>query len=281
MKPFTFILLFLSSIASAEQFQAPLTNTQWQVVESPLECVLSQEIDGFGTAKFSQSTESSFSLVFSTHSHPSVEDVANFEIAEAPWQNIEQRLGLTTISTKANQTKFVLKGQLAKQAFTHMEEGRFPAIRYRSHNTQEEISALFSTVHLNDSLPAFKQCLENIYPDSFDDIHKLTVYFGLEQSDLSKQAKASLTRIANYVKVDENVKQIAINGYTDNHGRRRLNIELSEARALAIKNYLINDCGIAENLITTAFHREFNPAKSNKTPKGRAYNRRSEVEVFR
>ncbi|MDB2705039.1 OmpA family protein [Pseudomonadota bacterium] len=275
----SYLILFFSSLALAEQFQAPLTNTQWQVIESPLECVLSQSIAGFGEAKFTQSNGEAFSLVYTTRSHPAVEGFSHFEIAEAPWQNIEQRLSLVVIPTKSNQMQFSIKGKLAKQALTHIEEGRFPTLRYRSYN--EEISALFSTVHLNDSIPAFKQCLENLYPDSFDDIRKLTIYFALESSDLSSQAQASLTKIADYVKIDSNVKRINIDGYTDNHGRRRLNIELSEARALSIKNYLVTEHGIPENLITTAFHREFKPAKTNKTQKGRAYNRRSEIEVFR
>lgn len=277
----SYLLLFFSSIATAEQFQAPLTNTQWQVIESPLECVLSQPIEGFGEAKFTQSTGEVFSLVYTTRSHPAVGGFSHFEIAEAPWQNIEQRLGLAVVPIESNQMQFSIKGKLAKQALTHMEEGRFPTLRYRGHNKDEEISALFSTVHLNDSMPAFKQCLENLYPDSFDDIRKLTVYFELESSDLGSQAQVSLTKIADYVKIDSNVKRISIDGYTDNHGRRRLNIELSEARALSIKNYLVTACEVPENLITTAFHREFKPSKTNKTQKGRAHNRRSEIEVFR
>jgi outer membrane protein OmpA-like peptidoglycan-associated protein len=277
----SYLLLFFSSLAIAKQFQAPLTNTQWQVLESPLECVLSQPIEGFGEAKFTQRAGESFSLVFITHSHPAVEGFSYFEIAEAPWQNIEQRLSLVVAPIKSNQMQFSIKGKSAKQALTHMEEGRFPTLRYRSDSKREEISALFSTVHLNDSMPAFKQCLENLYPDSFDDIRKLTVYFELENSDLGSQAQASLTKIADYIKIDSSVNRINIDGYTDNHGRRRLNIELSEARALSIKNYLLTECDLPEHLITTAFHREFKPAKTNKTQKGRAYNRRSEIEVFK
>jgi len=130
-------------------------------------------------------------------------------------------------------------------------------------------------------MPAFVQCLDNLYPDSFEDIRNLTVYFQLEKSDLDKKSQASLRRIGDYVKLDSQIKEISINGYTDNHGTRRLNIELSEARALSIKKFLVEECEVPENLITTAFHREFHPAKTNKTQKGRSYNRRAEIEVFR
>lgn len=276
---FTFLIL-LSSTVQAEQFQSPITDTQWQVIESPLECTLSQPIEGFGSAKFNRKTGDEFSLVFTTHSYPSTQSNARFEIAEAPWQNSDQRLHLVSIPTTNNQTKFELSGALAKQALNHIQEGRFPTLRYRSLNSSEDISVLLSTVHLSSSMPAFQQCLENLHPDSFEDIRKLTIYFGLEKAELSLKDQAALRRIADYVKVDSSVKRISISGHTDNHGRRRLNAPLSEARAIVVKNFLV-DQDVPENLIVTSYHLEFTPSSTNKTQTGRAYNRRAEVEVFR
>jgi len=283
MKYFLFIFLLFSTVTNAEQFQAPLTNTQWLVTESPLECVLSQPIEGFGEAKFVRrsGSNSNFSLIYTSRSHPAEVGTLNFEIAEAPWQNIDQRISLASMPSVENETTFTLTGKKAKEALTHMQEGRFPSLRYRSHSQNGEISALFSTVHLNDSMPDFLNCLDKLSPTNFDDIRKLTVYYELEKFDLSDKAKASLKRIADYVKIDSEITEIAVNGYTDNHGRKRLNIELSEARALAIKTYLVEQGEVPENLITIAYHREFNPAKTNKTQKGRSYNRRAEIEVFR
>jgi len=272
--------LFISTVY-AEQFQAPLTDTQWQVIESPLECTLSQKIIGFGEAKFTRQSGENFSLIFTSQSHPSTQTNIRFEIAEAPWQNSEERLHLISVPTLDKQTKFILSGKLAKQALTHMEEGRFPAITYRSHNASEEISALFSTVHLNDSMPSFKQCLHNMHPDTFENIRRLTIYFALEEAELSEKDQAALTRVADYVNVDPSVKRIMVNGHTDNHGRKRLNIPLSEARALTVKNFLVEQGNIPENKIVTSFHREFIPSTSNKTKTGRAYNRRAEIEVIR
>jgi len=277
----TLILFLFSSLSLAEQFQAPVTNTQWQVIESPLECSLSQTIDGYGSAMFSRRSGEDISLVFTTKTQPSVAGLAHFEIAQAPWQNSDQRQILLSVSTKNNQTQFNLTGDLAKQALTHIQEGRFPVLRYRSQSSSTDISVLFSTVHLSDSMPAFEQCLENLHPDTFADIQKLTIYFSLEDASLSDDAKGFLTRIADYVKIDDSVKRVSISGHTDNHGRRRLNIPLSEARALAIKNYFIDVCQLDESIITTSFHREFLPSKSNKTQTGRAHNRRAEIEVFR
>ena len=222
MKYIIFTFIFLSSVIHAEQFQAPLTDTQWQVIESPLECSLTQTITDFGDAKFSRQAGGIFSLIFTTKSYPATQTNVRFEIAQAPWQNSDERLSLISMPTENNQTTFTLSGELAKQALTHMQEGRFPTIRYRSHNATEEISALLSTVHLTGSMPAFQQCLANMHPDTFEDVQRLTLYFPLEGADLTPNGQAALHRIGNYIRVDSSVKRIDINGHTDNHGRKRL-----------------------------------------------------------
>lgn len=274
-------LLSLSLVVQAQQFQAPLTDTHWQVIETPIKCTLSQSISDFGEAKFQQESGGQLSLIFTTKSYPAVQSNVSFEIAEAPWQNVEQRTIITSLPTERGQTKFMLTGLFADQAFTQIQEGRFPTLRYRSQNASEEISALMSTVHLTDSMPAFQQCIESLPPYTFDDIRKLTIYFNSEKADLTTHAKEALTKLADYVKLDVSIKRIAISGHTDNHGRRRLNGPLAESRAVAIKNFLIQEGQIAESLIVTSSHLEFKPVSSNKSTSGRALNRRAEVTVFR
>ena len=276
-----FTLLSLSLVVQAEQFQAPLTDTHWQVTETPLKCTLSQSIADFGEAKFQRQSGEPLSLIFTTKSYPAVQGNVNFEIAEASWQNVEQRLMMTSVPAIKGQTEFVLSGTFANQALAQIQEGRFPTLRYHSQNIPDEISVLLSTVHLADSMPAFQQCLENLSPYTFEDINKLTIYFASELAELTPQAQQALTKLANYVKMDSRVKRIAISGHTDNHGRRRLNGPLSESRAIAIKNFLITQCQIAESLITTSFHIEWKPVASNKSASGRALNRRAEIEVLR
>lgn len=279
-KLITFCFLILAPLAQAQQFQSPITDTHWQVVESPLECTLSQDIPGFGSAKFSQKSGTPFSLIFHSKTQPSVQTNIAFEIAEAHWQNIEDRLHLISIPALNNQTSFSVEGQIAKQAFTHIQEGRVPVIRYRSQHIDKEISVLMSIVHLTDSLNAFQQCVANIHPDTFEDIRRLTIGFAREKAELTLAAEEALDRIANYVKIDDQVKRIMVSGHTDNHGYRRINQPLSYARAIAVKNYLVSQ-GVLENLITVSSQIEFSPVATNRTVEGRRLNRRAEIEVIR
>lgn len=278
---FCLSLLSTTSLVHAQRFQAPITDTHWQVIESPLECSLSQHIVDFGDAQFSQSTGQPLRLNFTTSFYPANQNNAQFEIAEAVWQNSDQRLSLISVPTDTGQTSFEISGQLAKQALTHLQEGRIPALRYQSPNATDGVDVLLSTIHLADSLSAFQQCIAQLHPDVFDDVRKLTIHFGLEQARLNSDAKQALTRLADYVKVDNSIKRIIVTGHTDNHGRRRLNGPLSEMRAASVKQFLVENCQLPEQLITTSAYVERKPIASNKSDDGRALNRRAEITLIR
>lgn len=282
MKSIVFIITcLLTAPLLAEEFQAPVTDTRWQVIESPLECSLMQTIPGFGEAGFYRRNGGSLKLLFNTDSLPAKQNRVVFQIAAAPWQNTDEKLKLTSLPTASGQKAFQLEGVLAREALNYLQEGRFPLIDYHSQAYQEAISVKLSTVRLNDSLPAFQQCLSNLYPDTFEDINKLTVYFQLEQAALDSAAKQALDRLGQYARLDDSIRQIRISGHTDSHGRRSLNAPLSTARAHAVKTYLMQQHDIDASRIRVESHVARKPAASNKTVEGRARNRRAEITLIR
>lgn len=281
MKYLTTLLFLLSSFAYAEQFQAPITDTQWLVSQSPLRCSMHQDIARFGSAEFTQLPGEEFSLTFTSSLYPSKQTEIHFEIAQAPWQNSEDRLMLVSIPVSKNQQMFTISGKMAKQAFTYIKEGMFPTIRYLSQNSIEEISVLLSTVHFRDSNVDFTQCVDDLSPYTFEQMRQLTVHFNSEEATLHTDAKKALTRIANYIKIDSSIQQVTISGHTDNYGRKRINIPLAEARAVAVKKFLVEESEVDEDIITLSWHREFIAAATNKTATGRTINRRVEVELIR
>jgi len=71
-------------------------------------------------------------------------------------------------------------------------------------------------------------------------------------------------------------KPVIITGYTDSRGTVPYNQKLSENRAMAVKNYFVQN-EIAPWRIETVGMGESDPIASNRTLKGRALNRRIEV----
>ena len=279
-KSFLYCFLLLPLWVQAEQFQPAITDTTWELINTPIECSLSQPIRDFGTARFGQIAGHPFSLTHTTNTQPSKKGSVTFEVAEAPWQNSEQRQDLVIIQTKQGQRVFRIEGVNARQALNHINEGRFPTIFYLSQHSNQEINVLMSTVHLQDFLPQFETCLIDLLPYSFEDIQHLTINFELEKYELGELEKAALMRVVKFVQADPSIRKIALAGHTDNHGKKRLNQALSDNRAAVVKNFLM-DNGVPESLITVASYLEPIPVMSNKTQTGRAQNRRTEIELFR
>ncbi len=71
---------------------------------------------------------------------------------------------------------------------------------------------------------------------------------------------------------------ILIEGYTDSKGSKKSNKKLSQKRAQAVVNYL-KQKGIAKNKLKAKGYGEEKPIATNRTPKGRALNRRIEFTV--
>jgi outer membrane protein OmpA-like peptidoglycan-associated protein len=72
----------------------------------------------------------------------------------------------------------------------------------------------------------------------------------------------------------------SIEGHTDSDGKDAANLTLSENRAAAVKNYLIEK-GISASRLSSKGFGESMPIDSNKTKAGKANNRRVEVKFVK
>jgi outer membrane protein OmpA-like peptidoglycan-associated protein len=70
----------------------------------------------------------------------------------------------------------------------------------------------------------------------------------------------------------------AIRGYTDTTGSVTGNLKLSDKRANAVRNYLVEN-GIDTSRLTAKGYGQESPIDTNDTRAGRANNRRVEVKV--
>ncbi len=88
---------------------------------------------------------------------------------------------------------------------------------------------------------------------------------------------ASLNDLAKVLKNHPEAK-LHLEGHTDNVGEEAENQSLSENRALAVKTYLASK-GVEEQRITTDAFGESKPIATNDDDKGRALNRRVEMNI--
>jgi OmpA-OmpF porin, OOP family len=106
-----------------------------------------------------------------------------------------------------------------------------------------------------------------------------TILFNSGKASFQKQTMPVLQAMTAILKEYPTAK-FSLEGHTDSVGAESMNLKLSEERAAAIKNFLVEN-GIAADRLTSKGFGETMPVDSNKTAKGKANNRRVEVKLVK
>ena len=102
------------------------------------------------------------------------------------------------------------------------------------------------------------------------------VLFSFNSADIKSEAYPVLNETAMIMKKNPELNG-QIDGYADSTGNEAYNIDLSERRAKAVRDYLVSKGIDPERLNTNGFGNA-DPVASNDTKEGRAQNRRVEVK---
>ena len=103
------------------------------------------------------------------------------------------------------------------------------------------------------------------------------IVFATGKADISPESETTLEKTFNALNLHPDVI-VEIRGFTDNTGSRKTNTRLSQARADAVRNWLVAR-RIAGDRITTKGYGPDEPIAPNTTKEGRQKNRR--IEFFR
>lgn len=109
-------------------------------------------------------------------------------------------------------------------------------------------------------------------------INKLAVYFKTNDYSLDTEDINAIDKLLNQLKEKPTMK-IEIAAHTDDVGDNLSNLRLSQQRANAVKNHLIEK-GINLNRIVSKGYGEEKPIAPNNNEEGRARNRRVECRVI-
>jgi outer membrane protein OmpA-like peptidoglycan-associated protein/Tfp pilus assembly protein PilF len=104
------------------------------------------------------------------------------------------------------------------------------------------------------------------------------IFFETDSATLNQMSFAELKKLQSFMQQNADV-QLRITGHTDNSGNALKNQRLSENRAQAVYQYLIN-AGIDAKRLQHKGMGDKQPIANNQTPEGRALNRRTEAEIF-
>ena len=148
-------------------------------------------------------------------------------------------------------TSFILAGIFCL-AFTFANAGKFIGGNKKSNSPGKKMSP--------SALAAMK--IKNIE-------------FGFNKASVPDDAHANLDRITKLMK--DNNASVKVGGYADNKGGYVYNWKLSQARAEAVKAYMVSQ-GADSSRIAATEYGYTHPIASNATPNGRKKNRRVEIK---
>lgn len=104
------------------------------------------------------------------------------------------------------------------------------------------------------------------------------VFFETGRWEILPESEYELAKVVDLLTKNPTLK-IELGGHTDNVGRPEANQRLSEQRAKAVYDYLINK-GIPSDRLSYKGYGETQPVATNDTDKGRRENRRTEIKVL-
>jgi OmpA-OmpF porin, OOP family len=156
--------------------------------------------------------------------------------------------------------------------FPRVELTRGKALAVRLNATDDETGAVYLTrIRVAESQ-------KTIY-DALSSTGRWTtqgILFDTGKSDIRPESTPTLKQIAAALKEHPDLK-VEIQGHTDDVGKADANLKLSQARADAVKAMLTKEYGVGEGQLTARGYGDTKPSGDNKTPEGRANNRRVEL----
>ena len=104
------------------------------------------------------------------------------------------------------------------------------------------------------------------------------IFFDFDKATLRPESTAELERLQKLL-AETPALRLEISGHTDNVGKADYNKDLSQRRANAVVDYLIQH-GVSAGRLTFAGYGDTQPVESNITKSGRQLNRRTEFKVI-
>lgn len=104
------------------------------------------------------------------------------------------------------------------------------------------------------------------------------VYFDTGKATIQPRSFALLDDVARVITSHPELARIEVEGHTDDQGNDASNLKLSDRRASAVKDYLVKK-GVAAERLGAKGWGETRPIATNRTPDGRAENRRVEFRI--
>jgi len=204
--------------------------------------------------------------VFSTFQYDGFTKKMKVEFYAVPYQKYHIKISIGDVGDNAFDSGVFLE----ERSFISVKDSTQPKfVDYADRSATFSFDSLFSGAAPKPLPPEEKK----IY-DSFE---KTLVFFGSDSYEIPDSCKARMQHLAEWLKKHPTLN-LSLTGFTDNTGNPEKNKQLSEKRAASVMRFLTEN-GVAAERLEYIGSSADDPIGDNKTPEGRALNRRVEIEL--
>ncbi|MCH1411765.1 MAG: peptidoglycan -binding protein [Rhodobacteraceae bacterium] len=201
----------------------------------------------------------------------------------------EQKAQLKNVGSRLNQALASLASEERKRRkLEEKERQRLEEENNKLANQAEELANYKSEFFGRLRTVLMGQERVRIVGDRF--VFSSEVLFSAGRSDLSKEGKTEISNVTEILSsimkdIPENIDWvIRVDGHTDSTplsgaGEFKDNWELSQARALSVVKYMINELNFSGSRLAANGFGEYQPISFEDTPEARALNRRIEIKL--
>jgi outer membrane protein OmpA-like peptidoglycan-associated protein len=264
-----------SGLAQSSSFGAGIENSQWYVSESVFECALVHEVPGYGRAIFRHKAGEQLSFILESDTALMRPGRGSLAVEAPPWRPGAAPRKVGTIDVGEGRRPVALGARQAMVIAQGLLDGMMPTVTRQSWYDSRPVRVRVSNINFASEFGRYRQCTAGLLPVNYDQIKRSRVPFRAGSTSLSDGDRTQLDNIVTYVRADSTIERIFVDGHTDGSGSRIDNRALSEKRANAVADYLIEQ-GVPQDLITVRAHADQYPV-SNRA----ADNRRTTIRLQR
>jgi outer membrane protein OmpA-like peptidoglycan-associated protein len=144
---------------------------------------------------------------------------------------------------------------------------------------QRQVTVTAGQVQSLDVVLTKKPAVSRVSLGKGEIVVKGVVHFGTNNAEIKLDGQQLLDEVADVIIRNPQLRRIRVEGHTDNRGSPQKNLELSKARANAVRDYLIKQ-GVDPSRLEAEGYGASQPLVPNLTPANRARNRRVAFKIL-
>ncbi|UZE94889.1 OmpA family protein [Alkalimarinus alittae] len=272
------VMVLIPVSGVAKTYTADLSNSQWYLSASIFECSLTHPIPRYGKGVFYHEAGENLKFYLDANANPMKTGDAALVIEAPQWRPGNGVRDLGYVPVKDTAKPIVVERKNARNMLEGLMDGMTPTFTRKAWYNDESIRVRVSSVNFPNFYNDYLNCVASLLPVNFRQVERTRVLFKVDKAELTESDYEILEKVVIYLKADNTVTSIIIDGHTDSSGRRIYNRRLSKDRAEVVRAYFIEK-GIPEEMITTRYHGERYPVAKNNNQKNKSKNRRTTVRL--